>query len=46
MARFGSGSYKTLKEDPAAQGLDLHKELLAFYRQLYSANLMRLTVSP
>ncbi|KAJ1971997.1 metalloprotease, partial [Dimargaris verticillata] len=43
-AKFGTGSLKTLKDEPAKAGISIRKELLAFHDQYYSANLMALAV--
>uniref|UniRef100_A0A5S6QRK5 Insulin-degrading enzyme n=1 Tax=Trichuris muris TaxID=70415 RepID=A0A5S6QRK5_TRIMR len=43
-SKFGTGSLKTLFEDPRSRGMDTRAELLKFHRQYYSANLMSLCV--
>ncbi|XVE61130.1 hypothetical protein DITRI_Ditri06bG0014900 [Diplodiscus trichospermus] len=42
--RFGSGNWSTLDTRPKAKGLDIRRELLKFYEENYSANLMHLVV--
>lgn len=42
--RFGWGNRKSLKEQPEAANIDVHKEICAFYEQYYSANIMKLVV--
>lgn len=39
-----SGNWDTLEVKPRAKGLDTHKELIKFYKEKYSANLMHLVV--
>jgi insulysin len=41
---WGSGNLATLRDEPKAKGLDLHAELLKFYKAKYSANVMGLCV--
>ncbi|KAL6071151.1 Pitrilysin [Balamuthia mandrillaris] len=41
---FGTGSLQTLKEGPKQKGIDVVKELHAFHKKYYSANLMRFAV--
>ncbi|KFD65259.1 hypothetical protein M514_00656 [Trichuris suis] len=43
-SKFGTGSLKTLFEEPRSRGLDTRNELLKFHRQYYSSNLMSLCV--
>ncbi|CAN4107220.1 unnamed protein product [Withania somnifera] len=42
--KFGTGSWDTLEVRPKASGLDTREELLKFYEENYSANLMHLVV--
>lgn len=42
--KFSTGNIKTLGEIPESQGVDVREELLKFYRDHYSANLMKLAV--
>ncbi|ETW01780.1 hypothetical protein H310_06363 [Aphanomyces invadans] len=42
--KFGTGNLTTLGHRPRAQGVDIRKELLAFYDRHYSANAMKLVV--
>ncbi|KAJ4792475.1 Insulin-degrading enzyme [Rhynchospora pubera] len=42
--KFTTGSLETLDTGPKEKGLDIRKELLRFYSENYSANLMQLTV--
>ncbi|KAK3262595.1 hypothetical protein CYMTET_28558 [Cymbomonas tetramitiformis] len=42
--KFGTGSLKTLSEGPKARNQDTREELLKFYTNQYSANLMGLAV--
>ncbi|ODQ53020.1 a-pheromone processing metallopeptidase Ste23 [Saitoella complicata NRRL Y-17804] len=41
---FGTGNLVTLSEEPAKKGLDVRQELLKWYGENYSANLMKLVV--
>uniref|UniRef100_K3X3Y3 Nardilysin n=1 Tax=Globisporangium ultimum (strain ATCC 200006 / CBS 805.95 / DAOM BR144) TaxID=431595 RepID=K3X3Y3_GLOUD len=43
-AKFGWGNRKSLKEQPEAEKIDVHKEIRAFYERYYSANIMKLVV--
>ena len=43
-ARFFTGNAATLGTEPEAQGIDVHTELVGFYRREYSANRMKLCV--
>jgi insulysin len=43
-SRFGTGNLKTLKENPAKQGLNVRDELIKFYDKYYSANIMKLVL--
>ncbi|XP_022766679.1 insulin-degrading enzyme-like 1, peroxisomal isoform X2 [Durio zibethinus] len=40
--KFGTGNWHTLEVRPKAKGLDIRHELLKFYEENYSANLMHL----
>ncbi|XP_059309265.1 insulin-degrading enzyme-like 1, peroxisomal isoform X2 [Lycium ferocissimum] len=42
--KFGTGNWDTLEVQPKARGLDTREELLKFYKENYSANLMHLVV--
>ncbi|GLT40749.1 hypothetical protein SLA2020_148610 [Shorea laevis] len=42
--KFSTGSWDTLEVRPKAKGVDTRQELLKFYEQNYSANLMHLVV--
>lgn len=42
--RFSTGNYETLHTDPVAKGLDVREELLKFYKESYSANIMKLVI--
>lgn len=42
--KFGTGNLKTLVETPKSLGLDIRQELLKFYSQHYSSNVMNLAV--
>ncbi|XP_017976191.1 PREDICTED: insulin-degrading enzyme-like 1, peroxisomal isoform X2 [Theobroma cacao] len=42
--RFGIGNWYTLDVRPKAKGLDIRQELLKFYEENYSANLMHLVL--
>ncbi|GLT74479.1 hypothetical protein SLA2020_462740 [Shorea laevis] len=42
--KFGTGNWDTLEVRPKARGVDTRLELLKFYEQNYSANLMHLVV--
>ncbi|EPS70250.1 insulin degrading enzyme, partial [Genlisea aurea] len=42
--KFGSGNWETLEVRPKMKGLDTRQELLRFYHEHYSANLMHLVV--
>eukprot|EP00286_Rhodomonas_abbreviata_P006745 CAMPEP_0181324180 /NCGR_PEP_ID=MMETSP1101-20121128/20210_1 /TAXON_ID=46948 /ORGANISM="Rhodomonas abbreviata, Strain Caron Lab Isolate" /LENGTH=1003 /DNA_ID=CAMNT_0023432315 /DNA_START=70 /DNA_END=3081 /DNA_ORIENTATION=+ len=44
LQRFGTGSYKTLFEDPQAAGTNIREHLMHFYKNAYSANIMKLAV--
>ncbi|KAL3533783.1 hypothetical protein ACH5RR_007304, partial [Cinchona calisaya] len=42
--KFSTGSWETLEVRPKARGVDTRQELLKFYEENYSANLMHLVV--
>ncbi|GLT29355.1 hypothetical protein SLA2020_042270 [Shorea laevis] len=42
--KFGTGNWDTLEVRPKAKGVDTRQELLKFYEENYSANLMHLVV--
>ncbi|ONK75239.1 uncharacterized protein A4U43_C03F14810 [Asparagus officinalis] len=42
--KFGTGSWDTLEVKPKEKGIDTRNELLKFYQENYSANLMQLVV--
>lgn len=42
--KFSTGNLQTLGELPQAQGFDVREELLKFYKESYSSNLMKLAV--
>lgn len=42
--KFSTGSWETLEVRPKAKGIDTREELIKFYEEYYSANLMRLVV--
>ncbi|KMZ64568.1 putative Insulin-degrading enzyme [Zostera marina] len=42
--KFGTGNWDTLEVLPKAKGLDTREELIKFYKDHYSANLMHLVV--
>ncbi|KAK8473442.1 hypothetical protein PHAVU_001G133200 [Phaseolus vulgaris] len=42
--KFSTGNWDTLEVKPKAKGLDTRKELLKFYDENYSANLMHLVI--
>ncbi|KAJ3696077.1 hypothetical protein LUZ60_001454 [Juncus effusus] len=42
--KFSTGSLETLETRPKEQGIDIRQELLKFYEEHYSANLMHLVV--
>ncbi|XP_027771957.1 insulin-degrading enzyme-like 1, peroxisomal isoform X4 [Solanum pennellii] len=42
--KFGTGNWDTLEVQPKARGLNTRQELLKFYKENYSANLMHLVV--
>lgn len=42
--KFSTGNLKTLGENPKSNGLDIRDELLKFYKDSYSANLMKLCI--
>ncbi|XP_058072919.1 insulin-degrading enzyme-like 1, peroxisomal isoform X2 [Magnolia sinica] len=42
--KFSTGNWDTLEVGPKAKGLDIRQELIKFYEQNYSANLMHLVV--
>lgn len=42
--KFSTGNLVTLGEEPGSQGIDVREELLKFYKESYSANLMKLAV--
>jgi insulysin len=42
--KFSTGNLQTLGEVPESQGIDVREELLKFYKDSYSANLMKLAV--
>jgi hypothetical protein len=44
LGRFVVGNGHTLRDNPKAQGLDIREELIKFYKQTYSANLMKLAI--
>ena len=43
-SKFGTGNRNTLKDMPNKKGIEAREELLKFYKQYYSANLMTLAV--
>ena len=43
-ARFSAGNFETLREIPKEKNIDMRKELLKFYSNWYSSNVMSLTV--
>ncbi|KTB06139.1 A-factor-processing enzyme [Nakaseomyces glabratus] len=42
--KFSTGNLETLGDKPKAAGLDIREELLKFYNENYSANLMKLCI--
>ncbi|KMT15025.1 hypothetical protein BVRB_3g061500 [Beta vulgaris subsp. vulgaris] len=42
--KFSTGSWDTLEVRPKEKGIDTREELIKFYKEYYSANLMRLVV--
>ncbi|CCH46140.1 insulysin [Wickerhamomyces ciferrii] len=42
--KFSTGNLETLEEIPKSQGIDVREELLKFYKDSYSANLMKLAI--
>lgn len=42
--KFSTGNLQTLHEIPSAKGINVRDELLSFYKNFYSANLMKLCV--
>mmetsp|Transcript_39276 Transcript_39276/g.92615 ORF Transcript_39276/g.92615 Transcript_39276/m.92615 type:complete len:1005 (-) Transcript_39276:62-3076(-) len=44
LQRFGTGSYKTLHDMPEATGTNIRDHLMSFYKNCYSANIMKLAV--
>ncbi|KAF8043973.1 hypothetical protein BT93_A2068 [Corymbia citriodora subsp. variegata] len=42
--KFGTGNWDTLETRPRAKGIDITNELIQFYKENYSANLMHLVV--
>jgi len=42
--KFSTGNFTTLGEVPESQGIDVREELLKFYKESYSANLMKLAI--
>ncbi len=42
--KFSTGNLVTLGEIPESQGIDVREELLKFYKESYSANLMKLAI--
>lgn len=42
--KFSTGNLQTLGEIPAGKGIDVRDELLKFYKESYSSNLMKLAV--
>ncbi|XP_048142037.1 insulin-degrading enzyme-like 1, peroxisomal isoform X2 [Rhodamnia argentea] len=42
--KFGTGNRQTLEVQPKAKGIDIRQELIKFYEENYSANLMHLVV--
>ncbi|XP_048236137.1 insulin-degrading enzyme-like 1, peroxisomal isoform X2 [Ricinus communis] len=42
--KFSTGNWESLEVQPKAQGVDTRQELLKFYEQNYSANLMSLVI--
>lgn len=42
--KFSTGNLQTLGEVPGSQGVDVREELLKFYKESYSANLMKLAI--
>lgn len=44
MTKFGTGNLQTLRDAPRELGRDIRAELLAFHKEYYSADIMRLCV--
>lgn len=42
--KFGTGNKTTLWDEPVAKGINVRERLLQFYKEHYSANLMKLVV--
>jgi insulysin len=42
--RFSTGSYKTLHDEPLSRGVRIRDQIIQFYGEHYSANLMKLVV--
>ncbi|XP_068308397.1 insulin-degrading enzyme-like 1, peroxisomal isoform X2 [Pyrus communis] len=42
--KFSTGNWETLDVRPKAKGLDTREELIKFYKQYYSANIMHLVI--
>jgi secreted Zn-dependent insulinase-like peptidase len=42
IARFSTGNFVTLRDEPKAKGIDIRERLLTFYHAHYSANLVSL----
>lgn len=42
--KFSTGNLETLNEIPKSKGIDVREELLKFYKNSYSANLMKLCI--
>lgn len=43
-SKFSTGNLETLGTGPKSRGIDIRRELLAFYERYYSANIMKLVV--
>lgn len=43
-SRFSTGNLQTLRDDPKKQGLNVRDELIKWYNEHYSANVMKLCV--
>lgn len=44
LTKFSTGNTDTLLQGPRSQGIDTRDELIKFYEQHYSANIMKLVV--
>ena len=42
--KFGTGNLRTLKDEPAAKGINIRDQLLAFHKAYYSAGTMKLAI--